>query len=151
MQYEVDSYTLEYLENENKYYISFKDSAKQECKIEIDKEIFDTYMKSKQAYVKIKNETIRHLEQLELSEEDMYKRAFNHDESVEETVIKNIEKEKMNKALQSLTEAQYRRIDLHIVNEVTIKDVAKLEEVQKRQIEKSLRLGLKKIKKFFEQ
>lgn len=57
----------------------------------------------------------------------------------------------MKKALKCLTEAQYRRIDLHIVNEITIKEVAKLENVQKRQIEKSIKLGLKKIKKFFEQ
>ena len=151
MKYEIDSYILEYLEIENKYYISFKDSVNQECKIEIDKEIFDTYMKSKQAYIKIKNETSRHIEHSELTEEDIHKRAFDQNESVEDTVIKNIENEKMKKALKSLTEAQYRRIELHIINEITIKDVAKLENVQKRQIEKSLRLGLKKIKKFFEQ
>ena len=54
MQYEVDSYTLEYIEEEDKYYISFRDSAEQDCKLEIDKEIFDTYMKSKKAYIKIK-------------------------------------------------------------------------------------------------
>lgn len=150
MQYEVDSYTLEHIEDEDKYYISFLDSAEQECRMEIDKEIFDTYLKSKKAYIKIKNETSRHLEHSTLTEEDMYKRTFNPAESVEETVIKNIEKEKVNKALQTLTEAQYRRIDLHIVNEITIRDIAKLEKVQKRQIEKSLQLGLKKIKKFFE-
>ena len=72
------------------------------------------------------------------------------EKSVEETVIKNIEKEKINQAMQNLTEVQYRRIDLHIVNEITIRDLAKIEKVQKRQIEKSLQLGLKKIKKFFE-
>ena len=49
MQYEVDSYTLEYMEDENKYYISFVDSAEQDCRIQIDKEIFNTYMKSKKA------------------------------------------------------------------------------------------------------
>ncbi len=72
-------------------------------------------------------------------------------ESVEETVIKNIEKEKVNEALKDLTSTQFRRIDLHIVNEITIRDVAKLEKVQKSQIQKSLELGLKKIKKFFEE
>lgn len=46
---------------------------------------------------------------------------------------------------------KFRRIDLHIVNEITIRDVAKLEKVQKSQIQKSLELGLKKIKKFFEE
>ncbi len=150
MQYEVDSYTLEYIENEDKYYISFIDSAEHECRIEIDKEIFDIYMNSKKAYIKIKNETSRHLEQSALTEEDVYNRAFNPIESVEEIVIKNIDKGKMRDALKDLTETQYRRIDLHIINEITIRDVAKLEKVQKRQIEKSLQLGLKKIKKFFE-
>lgn len=150
MQYEVDSYTLEYIKDEDKYYISFIDSAEQNCRIEIDKEIFNAYMNSNKAYVKIKNETSRHYEHSVLTEEDMYKRAFNPVESVEETIINNIEKDKVNKALQTLTEAQYRRIDLHIINEITIRDVARLEKVQKRQIEKSLQLGLKKIKKFFE-
>ena len=151
MKYEVDSYTLEYNENENKYYISFIDSAKRECRLEIEKEIFDIYMKSKKAYIKIKNETSRHLEQSDLTEEDMYKRAFEPVESVEETVIKNIEKEKVNEALKDLTSTQFRRIDLHIVNEITIRDVAKLEKVQKSQIQKSLQLSFKKIKNFFEE
>lgn len=65
--------------------------------------------------------------------------------------LKNIEKEKVNEALKDLTSTQFRRIDLHIVNEITIRDVAKLEKVQKSQIQKSLELGLKKIKKFFEE
>lgn len=150
MQYEVDSYTLEYVESENKYYISFKDSVDKECKIEIDKEIFATYMNSKKVYIKIKNETSRHLERSQLTDEDLYRRAINVEESVDDIVMKNIEKEKVQEALKSLTDAQYRRIDLHIINEISIRDVAKLEKVQKRQIEKSLQLGLKKIKKFFE-
>lgn len=75
MQYEVDSYILEYIKEQDKYYISFIDSAKQNCKIEINKDIFDTYMKSKKAYIKIKNETSRFLEQSELTEEDIYNRA----------------------------------------------------------------------------
>ena len=75
MQYEVDSYTLEYMEDENKYYISFVDSAEQDCRIQIDKEIFDTYMKSKKAYTKIKNETSRHLEHSLLTDEEIYNAA----------------------------------------------------------------------------
>ena len=150
MQYEVDSYTLEYIENEDKYYISFQDSVDKECKIEIDKEIFAAYINSKKAYIKIKNETTRHLEKSQLTDEDLYKRASNVEETVEDIVIKNIEKEMVQEALKTLTDAQYRRIDLHIINEITIRDVAKLEKVKKKQIEKSLQQGLKKIKNFFE-
>ena len=150
MQYEVDSYTLEYIEDEDKYYISFIDSAEQDSRIEIDKEIFDTYMKSKKAYIKIKNETSRHIEQSDLTEEQIYSRAFKQTESAEDEAIKNIEKQKINEALKNLTDVQFRRIDLHIVNEITIRDLAKLGKVQKSQIQKSLQLGLKKIKNFFE-
>lgn len=150
MQYKVDNYTLEYIEDEDKYYISFTDSVDQECRIEIEKEIFDTYIKSKRAYIKIKNETSRHLEQSILTEEDIYRRAFEKNESLEEKVIKNSEKQKIRQALQNLTETQYRRIDLHIINNITIRDVARLEKVQKSQIQKSLKLSFEKIKKFFE-
>lgn len=61
-----------------------------------------------------------------------------------------IEKQKMDAALKKLTDVQLRRIELHIVNEITIRDLAKLEKVQKSQIQKSLQLSFKKIKKFFE-
>ena len=150
MKYEVDSYILEYIENENKYYISFIDSAKQECKIEIDKEIFDTYMKSKKAYIKIKNETSRFLEQSELTEEDIYNRARFKGKNTEEILIDNMEKEKIQKAKEKLTDTQIRRLELHIIDEITIRDLAKLEKVRKNQIEKSIQLGIKKFKKFFE-
>mgnify|MGYP000006543246 FL=1 len=151
MLYEVDSYTLEYDENTNKYYISFMDSAKNNCRVQIDKEIFDIYMTSKKSYTKIKNETSRHLEHSDLSEMDIYKRSFQQPSSVEDVVIKNIETEKLGKALGTLTDTQYRRIELHIINEITIRGIADIEKVKKNQVEKSLKLGLKKIKKFLEE
>ena len=142
MEYEVDSYTLEHINinGQNKYYLSFKDSVDQDCKIEIDKEIFDAYMTSRKAYTKIKNETSRHLEHLPLSEIEIYRRSFYPSKSTEETVIKNLENERVH-------EVQNRRIELHIINKITIREVARLENVKKRQIEKSLNLGLKKLRK----
>ena len=148
MKYRVDSYILEYIENENKYYISFLDSANQECRIEIDKEIFDIYMSSKKSYVKIKNETSRYIEQSELTEEDIYNRAKYKVKDAEEIFIDNLEREKLRKAKEKLTDTQIRRLELHIVDEVTIRDLAKLENVRKNQIEKSIQLGIKKLKKF---
>lgn len=150
MQYKVDSYILEYIEEEDKYYISFLDSVNNDCKIEIDKDIFDVYMNSKKSYIKIKNETTRHLEHKNLTDEEIYARSISKIKSVEDEAINNINSEKMRNALKELTDAQYRRIDLHIVNEISIRDVAKLENVQTKQIQKSLKLGIKKIKKFFE-
>ena len=150
MLYEVDEYILERIEDEDKYYIAFKDSVKNDCKLEINKEIFDIYIKSKANYIKIKNETRRHIEQLTLTEEEIYNRAFNCYEDVEEKVIKNIEKRELSKGMETLTKTQARRMELHIIDKVTIRDLAKLENVNKNQIEKSIKLGFKKLKKFFE-
>ena len=148
VKYEVDSYILEYIEDENKYYISFKDSSNKECRIEINQEIFEAYIKSKKAYVKIKNETSRHIEHSELTEEEIYKRSTDYIESIEDNVIANIEKQEVREAMKTLTPVQYKRVELHIVNEITIRDIAKLENVQKSQIQKSIKLGFKKIKNF---
>lgn len=98
MQYEVDSYILEYIETEDKYYISFLDSAKHNCRIEIEKEIFDAYMNSRKAYTKIKNETMRHLEHLNLSEENIHNRAFYKVESAENVFIRQEDINKINMA-----------------------------------------------------
>ena len=149
MEYEVDSYTLEYINinGQNKYYLSFKDSVEQDCKIEIEKEIFDAYMTSRKAYTKIKNEKSRHLEHFPLTDIEIYRRSFYPSKTTEDIVIKNIENEKVNEARKQLTEVQNRRIELHIINKITIREVARMENVQKKQIEKSLHLGLKKLRK----
>jgi len=150
VQYVVDTYILEYIEDEDKYYITFKDSVEKECRIEINKEIFDAYIKSKSAYVKIKNETDRHINKSELTDIDLYNKSADKEKSVEEIVIENIQKEKLEQAKQKLTDVQIRRIELHIIDEITIRDLAKSEKVRKKQIEKSIKLGLKKLKSFFE-
>ena len=49
--------------------------------------------------------------------------------------------------MKQINEVQNRRIELQIINEITIREVARLENVKKRQIEKSLNLGLKKLRK----
>lgn len=149
MKYEVDSYILEYLEDENKYFITFKDSVGNDCRLEICKDIFDEYMDSKKYYEKFKNEERRHIDHNDYSEEKLYWKVSNTQKSIEEIVIRTNEKQILKKALTELTEAQYKRIMLHIVSEITIRDIAKIENVRKKQIEKSLHLGINKIKKFF--
>ncbi len=152
MQYKVDSYTLEHIENngKDKYFIAFKDSVNKGCRIEIDEDIFNVYMESKKAYVKIKNEKDRHIEPRNLTEEEICKKAFNTIETVEKTVMKKMEKEKLNEVLENLTEIQLRRLQLHWFNEMTIRDIAKLEKVRKNQIEKSIKSAIKKLKKNFD-
>ncbi|MCI8519283.1 MAG: sigma-70 family RNA polymerase sigma factor [Clostridia bacterium] len=148
MEYKVDSYTLEYIEDEDKYYISFEDSAKQECRIEIEKEIFDIYMSSKKAYIKIKNETSRHLEHSLLSEVDIYKRAFEKSNNVVDIIMQKLESEKLQAALNKLTKEQRRRILLYYDYQLTMEEIALIEKCSKQSVQESIRWGMKKLKKF---
>ena len=68
--------------------------------------------------------------------------------SVEDTVIENIRKENILLAKKGLTQTQRRRIELHIEEGVKLEDLAKLEGVRKNKIDKSISLGIKKLKKF---
>lgn len=147
MEYKVDSYTLEYIEDEDKYYISFEDSAKQECRIEIEKEIFDIYMRSKKSYIKIKNETSRHLEHSLLSEVDIYKRAFEKSNNVVDIIMQKLESEKLQAALNKLTKEQRRRILLYYDYQLTMEEIALIEKCSKQSVQESIRWGMKKLKK----
>ena len=149
MRYVVDTYILEYLENEDKYYIYFKDSVNKDCKIEINKEIFDEYMKAKRSYKKIQNQYDRYEEQSEQTEINLYKRTLNKAKNIEDEVIENINKEQLIQAKKELTETQLRRIELHIEEEITLEEIAYIEGVRKNKIDKSIAQGMKKLKKFF--
>ena len=151
MQYEVDEYIVEHIEETDKYYIYFKDSVNNECKIEIDKKIYDAYMESKKAYIRIKNQNTRYEEQSEQTEISLYTRAFLKTNSIEDEFIRKIELEKLNKAKQCLTEKQRRRIELHIEENKTIPEIAKIEGVCRTKIDKSIAQGLKKLKIFLKQ
>ena len=148
MQFIVDTYILEYVESENKYYISFKDSVDKDCRIEINKKVFNEYIESKKSYIKVKNEIGRYMEHSELTDITLYNRCFNKPKSVEDTVIENIRKENILLAKKGLTPTQRRRIELHIEDGIKLEDLAKLEGVRRNKIDKSISLGIKKIKKF---
>lgn len=149
MQFIVDEYSLEYSEEEKRYYISFKDSIGKNCRIEINKIIFEEYVESKKAYTKIRNEEYRHLDPEIETEEEIYHKSFEKNKSVEDEVLKNITITELTMAKKELTETQLRRLEMHYIDKITIREIARLENVRKKQIEKSIQLGLKKIKKFF--
>ena len=51
--------------------------------------------------------------------------------------------------MDSLSESQRKRIEKHIINEVPVTEMALVEKTNKQRIYKSIRLGIKKIRKLF--
>ena len=149
MQYEVDDYILEHIEETDKYYIYFKDSVNEECRIEIDSNIYNAYMESKKAYTRIKNQNTRYEEQSAQTEISLYTRALYKQNSVEDILIKNSEVETLRVAKTTLTDIQRKRIELHIEKGITLSKIAETEGVRKNKIDKSIAQGMKKLRKFF--
>lgn len=147
MQYLVDTYTLEYLENENKYYISFKDSVENECKIEISREIFEEYMKSKKSYIKIKNETDRHIEQSDQTEISLYKKSIMSKISVEDTVIQKLTSSELRKVVKGISEPHNHRVEMYFFGEMSIQEIAIKEDKNERTIRYSISKGIDEISK----
>lgn len=148
MRYEVDNYIVEHIAETNKYYIYFKDSVNNECKIEIDKQIYEAYIESKRAYKKIKNQKTRHEENSEQTEISLYSKALIKQKSVEDEVQEKIEREKIKRAKSILTKTQKRRMELYIEEGMSLGKIAQIEGVGKSKIDKSIAQGIKKIKKF---
>ena len=148
MRYEVDNYIVEHITETNKYYIYFKDSVNNECKIEIDQKIYEAYIESKRAYKKIKNQKTRYEENSEQTEISLYSKSMIKQKSVEDEVQEKIEKEKLKKAKSVLTETQKRRIELYIEEGMSLGKIAQIEGEGKSKIDKSISQGIKKIKKF---
>lgn len=147
MEYEVDTYILEYVENENKYYISFKDSAGNHCRLEIEKEIFDVYVTSKKAYTKIKNETSRYLEHSELTDISLYNRSLNKKRDVLDEVVENTLKQELTKGEKELTDTQRRRIQMYYFEDKTLREIAEIEGCAIMSVKDSLDAAIRILEK----
>ncbi len=147
MKYEVDSYILEYNEEINKYFIYFKDSVNNECRLEIKKEIFDTYKKSKREYKKIQNQYDRHEEHSEQSDISLYKRAFVSKVSLEDIVIEKISNSALRKIVQEVPEPHNHRLEMYFFEDMTIKEIASKENKDERTIRYSISKGINEIAK----
>lgn len=147
MKYEVDSYILEYIKETGQYYISFRDGLGNGQQIEISREIFEEYMKSKKAYIKIKNETTRYIEHSEIYSNNLNKRATKREKTVEEIVENKIIREEILKTVNSLPEKQKMRIKMYYEDNKTLEEIAKIEKCSFQAIDYNIKIRNKKFKK----
>ena len=70
-------------------------------------------------------------------------------ESVEDTVVRQIEIETLQKAMQSLTPVQRERLHFYFFEGMTYRQIAAKEGVGEKNIRESINGAVKKIKKFF--
>lgn len=91
------------------------------------------------------------MEQSEVREPTLNERAVKVPESVEEIVFRNIQNEKIHRALEQLPEIQKRRIIMYFFEGMTYEEIATIEECKHPAVVKSVKAALEKLKNILEE
>lgn len=134
-------------ENDGRYYLSFKDGQGVRHEMEIQKDLFDMLNRFELDDLSILNEWDRHIEHFEQTEQSLNRRASYKAESVEDTVLRNIEYEQLHQAISMLTETQQRRLKLYYFRGLTYKLISEMEGCSVSAVGDSISAAIEKIKK----
>ena len=133
--------------DEGNYGLAFRDGQNELCFADISEEIyelFDTFEREDLSYL---NEVQRHYEFSDIWDENLPKRAIKKQESLEETVFKDITAEELHRAIQKLPELQKRRVVMYYFGDMTYEEIARMENCTQQAVTKSVHAAIKKLKK----
>ena len=123
--------------------------------IKINKELKDEVKIHKRHLKSQKNEFDRHIEHLELTETQINKRAISKAPTTEEMFFEKEGERQIIKTIWSLPEPQNRRVYMFIVEELSLTEIAKIENraipVIKRSVDRGIKNLQEKLKKFLEE
>ena len=134
-------------EEEGKYYITFKDGQGQRNCFEVDRELYGAFNEFELEDLSYLNIWDRHLEQSEVWETSLNERAVEVPETVEEIVLRNIQNEKVHRAIEQLPEVQKRRIRMYFFEGMTYEEIAVKEKCKHPAVVKSVKAALEKLKR----
>lgn len=129
------------------YYISFKDGQGVLHEFEINEQLYNTFNTFELDDLSYLNIVDRHLEQSEVWEPTLNKRAFQKPEDFEEAVLARLQMERLHKAIVSLPEVQKRRLILYYFENLTYEQIAQREGCTKMPVKRSIEAAIKKLKK----
>lgn len=134
-------------EKDERYYILFKDGQAEIHELEIDKNLYDIFDSFELRDISYLHKWDKYIEHSEVWESTLNRRAFQSVESVEEIVFRNVQTEKLHKAIKKLPEVQKRRLILYFFDGLTYEQIAKREGCTKMPIKRSIDTALEKLKK----
>lgn len=140
-------FEVQYDTETKKYYSCFKDVKKINKRVEIEEKIAEAYIEESKIIKKFENEFSRHIEHSELSDNKLNEKIMDKPISVEDEVIRNSTFEDVRNAIETLSEIQKRRIKLYYFELKTQEEIAKIEKVNIRNVQSSLKLALENLKK----
>lgn len=134
-------------EEKGHYFVSFKDDAGVPYRIEVDKPLYDVFNRFELDDLSYLNIWDRYIEQSELTEVSLNKRAVKSDASIEEVVIENIQSELLHKKISELPKVQRRRLTLYFSGGLTYEQIAKMEGCTKMPVKRSIDRAIEELRK----
>ena len=142
----LNPYTLSV--EDNTYYISFTDGQGIFYKMEISTELYAAFNSFELDDISQMNVTSRHLEQSELTEETLNRRAAHPPEPVEDHVFRRLLHGELNKAIAQLPATQRRRLLLYYFGGYTYEQIAQIEGCKHPAIIKSVAAAERNIRRY---
>ena len=139
-------YTIFFRVETNEYLLAFKDGQGVKHEMLIDKALYDEFSGFELDDKKRLNESDRHDERSELSDADLYNRAFIKPKSVFEIVYEPMQIAALHEAIAQLPEKQQRRVKLYFFDKLTYEQIAERERCTKRAVKFCIDLALQYLK-----
>lgn len=139
--------TVEVIDGVSHFFVEFSDINSKKHTIEVDEKIYEEFRKFKSIEKHQQNHFERHIEHISLSDEEIHKRTGSKKESVEETIIRELQNEELRQAINTLSAIQKRRLLLYFEHELTFEKIAKLESCSVMSIKRSIDRSKAKIAK----
>ena len=137
-------------EKGGKCYVTFKDSQGQRNYLEVEKELYEAFNDFELEDLSYLNVWNRHLEQSDVWETSLNERAVEVSETVEEIVLRNIQNEKVHRAIEQLPEVQKRRLMMYFFEGMTYEEIVVKEKCKHPAVVKSVKAALEKMKGILE-
>ena len=144
-------YTIRFEETDGRkrYFVAFTDGQGNFQETEVSKAVYMEFCHFIKRERNLRRSDERHLEQSELTEETLCRRAVHKPKPVDDAVNDNIRMERLNRAIMELPEIQKRRLILCYFQGLTYEQIAEMEGCTFQAVAKSVAAAEKRLKKFF--
>ena len=122
---------IEETNGQKRYFVAFVDGQAIFREVEVSYEVYKQFCSFVKCERNLRRSDERHLEQSELTEETLCRRALHKPKPVDEAINDKIRSEQLNRAIMELPEVQRRRFRLYFEYGLTYEQIGKIESCSK--------------------
>lgn len=137
---------IEEINGQKRYFVAFVDGQGIFREVEVSYEVYTQFCRFVKCERNLRRSDERHLEQSELTEETLCRRALHKPKPVDEAVDDKIRREQLDEAIMELPEIQRRRFMLYFDLGLTYEQIGAMEGCTKMPIKRSIDRAIEKIR-----